>query len=65
MAVIVLLLEKGTKLANKIIANNRQTKDMATRRRIYLMRQKGLTNAWIAWKLGMSEAEVKSRLSTI
>lgn len=61
MAVIVLPIEKGTKLA-KIIANNRQTKDVAFRRRIYLMRQSGHTTAWIAWKLGVSEAYVRAML---
>lgn len=64
MAVMVLLIEKGTKLVtNKIVANNRQTKEMARRRRIYLMRQKGLTNSWIAWKLGLSEEAVKAALA--
>jgi len=62
VAVMVLLIEKGTKLANKIIANNRQAKDVAFRRRIYLMRQSGHTTAWIAWKLGVSEAYVRTML---
>ena len=62
MAVMVLLIEKGTKLA-KIIDNNHMTKTIVTRRRIYLMRQKGHDTTWIAKKLGMTSAEVKAILA--
>lgn len=62
MAVMVLLIEKGTKLA-KIIDNNRMTKTIVARRRAYKMRQSGHDTNWIAKKLGMTSAGVKAILA--
>lgn len=63
MAVIVLPIEKGTTLVVKVIANNRTTKLVLTRRRAYKMRQSGHDVAWIARKLGISEAGVRAILA--
>lgn len=64
MAVIVLPIEKGTKLAMvKIIANGRLCKTAEARRRAYRLRQNGHAIEWIAKKLGKTETEVRELLA--